>query len=72
MVEAAKLPAPASMILLGSGPLALVGGVPLETEDRPYSARSTSTAGRIMFPFEQGEFRGIWKPPNGRNFWQTL
>jgi hypothetical protein len=23
-------------------------------------------------PFEKGGFRGIWKPPNGRNLWQTL
>jgi hypothetical protein len=22
--------------------------------------------------FEKGGFRGIWKPPNGRNLWQTL
>jgi glycogen synthase len=26
----------------------------------------------IKSPFDQGGFRGIWKPSHGRNFWQTL
>jgi len=27
---------------------------------------------QLRSPFDKGGFRGIWKPANGRNFWQTL